>query len=288
MFSRRQAIGFAFLFCGCAGHKPPVLEDHFPSGRLSYHIEVDTGGRKQGHEVWWYDNGSRKYEAINEQGVRNGVFQAWNPDGSQWYRGKEEHGVAEDSLIYWYPNGKIQTVAVFHHGVQTGYQSFDSTAKTWTDTLVERNRKDSLSALKDRLRREGITDWSRHVRTTVESYWSVPKDMAKNSYRSAALIRIDRMGNLRSVGWTEKSPSQPFNNLAVKALKKVKRFPPFPPEVPDATLEIQYEFVTSKKIGWQLKLTRIKNNPPGCCANCDTLCVPPSAQPDRPLPSKRR
>lgn len=289
MFSRRHAVVIALvLICGCAGHKNIVLEDRFPSGKLVYRIEADPAGRKQGRETWWYDNGTKKYEAINDQGVRNGEFRAWNPDGTLWYRGREEHGVPEDSLIYWYPNGNIQAVALFHKGIQIRYQTFDSTVKTWTDAAAERNRKDSLLALQDRLRREGIASWGLRVRATVEPHWSLPKDLAKQSLRSVALIRIDRMGNLRGIGWTEKSPSQSFNNLAVKALKKVKRFPPFPPEVPDTTLEIQYEFVTSARMRWKVRLNAVKNSRPGCCAVCDTLCVTPPAQPDRPPPSTGR
>ena len=241
----------AFLF-GCAAHKDLVREGRYPSGKLNYHIELDIGGRKQGHETWWYDNGAKKYEAVFDKNQRNGIFQAWYPEGTLWYRGFEDHGVAQDSLIFWYVTGKIQTVALFKDGVQVHYQAFDSaTDKPVVDTMAMKRKQDSLQTL---VRKQGIAEWSGRVQAAVEPYWILPKELVKSPYQSVALIRIGRNGDLQKVTWASKSSSSAFNALAVRAINKVKRFPAFPPGIPDATLEIQYEFVTPGKAPKRKKL----------------------------------
>ena len=94
-----------------------IREGAYPSGQPYYRIETDASGHEQGRETWWYDNGVKEYEALNDHGSRNGVFIAWYRNGLPWYRGHEDHGVAQDSLIYWRPNGKLKTIAIFKDGV---------------------------------------------------------------------------------------------------------------------------------------------------------------------------
>ncbi|HAO99662.1 MAG TPA: hypothetical protein DCQ83_06415 [Fibrobacteres bacterium] len=241
-------------FWGCAGSKPVVQEGRYSSGKLHYRIEIDTGGLKHGLETWWYDGVIKRYEATNEHGLRNGEYQAWFSDGKPWYKGRDIHGIAQDSLYYWYPNGNLQTVTVFRDGRQIHFQAYDSVTAVPLDTVANARAKwkhDSIAAVQ---RRQGIEEWSGRVRATVESYWSIPKELARKPYRSVATLRIGRIGDLRALSWKEKSSSTVFNTLADRALKKVRRFPPFPPTIPEAELEIQYEFVSQGKVPKRVRL----------------------------------
>ena len=223
-------------------------EGAYPSGKPQYRVEFDAEGRKHGKETWWYENGGEMYEAENEHGLRHGPYQAWYQDGKPWYQGMDAHGRAQDTLIYWFPNGALKTFAVFREGIQIARRDFDSTGAAvgpQLETVDEFSRKKSEDSLRTRrLREEGIAQWSRRVRSTVESYWVLPKEMIKNSHRAVAKLKVRRNGEILEVSWVEKSPSNPFNNLAQKALKNIRRLPAFPSTVPDKDLDIQYEFVT--------------------------------------------
>jgi hypothetical protein len=248
-------VGFRYLIlcsgllAGCASNKVPVNEGKYPSGKNQFRVELDKENRKNGRETWWYEDGQKKYEANNDRGVRQGMYQAWYPNGTMWYRGQDAMGKPDGSLIYWHPNGKAKTVAVFKNGKQVSRQDFDSTGvELGSDGMPLLSipatplppKADSLA----RLRSEGIQEWSGRVRTTVESYWVLPKEMLKNNHKATAKIKVARNGKILRVQWLKRSPSVSFNNLTEKALKKVDRFPPFPASVPDADLEIQYEFET--------------------------------------------
>ena len=254
MLSRILSCFLISVFiCSCASQKNLVREERHPSGRLNYHIELDKDGRKQGRETWWYDNGTKKYEAVHDRNQRNGFFEAWHPDGTRWYRGYENHGIAEDSLIFWYPNGRLQSVSLFKNGVEIHYQAFasDTIKQVVVDTVTVRQKQDSLQAA---LRKQAITEWSDKVKGAVEPYWILPRELLKHPYQSVAQIRVGRNGDLQKVTWISKSASSAFNALAVRAINKVKRFPMFSPDIPDETLEIQYEFVTPGKAPKRKKL----------------------------------
>ena len=160
-----------------------------------------------------------------------------------------------------YPSGELN------------YQAFDSaTAKPVVDTLAMVHKQDSLPI---QTRQQGMAEWSERVRAAVEPYWILPRELVKYPYESVALIRIGRNGDLQNVTWVSKSMSSAFNAFAAKAIHKVKRFPAFPPEIPEETLEIRYKFMTPGKAFKRKKLIMIQQNPhPGCCLNCDTICVP--------------
>jgi hypothetical protein len=251
---------------GCAGGKTRLQEGQYPGGKPRYRIEIDDQGRKHGRETWWHESGAKKFEAEHEHGRRHGVFQAWYSDAKLWYRGREDQGRTQDSLIYWHANGKLKTVAVFRDGIQLSRVDYDESGnptrtsnEPLADALAAKPNEDSLKT--SRLRQEGIAEWSRRVRATVESYWVLPKELVKGQYRSVAKIRVARDGKMLQVSWPQKSPSAMFNNLALSALKKVKKFPVFPETVPDPDLEIQYEFVTPGMAPKRRKL-ELKGSPP--------------------------
>lgn len=252
MAVRLRVVGVGILFLvGCAAQKGAIRvnEGEYSPGKPKYRIEIDRDGVKNGSEAWWYENGSPKYQAHFEHGVRNGIYQAWYPEGNLWYQGHDVHGVAQDTLIYWYPNGRIKTWALFRDGTQVERADFDSlgnSKKASTEILAEAlsRKRGEEAAEKERQRQAGIQEWSRRMRATVESYWSLPREMVKNQYRSVAKIQVRRNGEILAITWIEKSPSASFNSLAQKALKKIKKLPEFPASIPDNDLVVQYEFVT--------------------------------------------
>ncbi len=252
----------AVLLTACAVSKPSVKEGAYPSGRPHYRIELDAQGRKQGAETWWYENGFKKFAAHNDSGEENGTIAAWYPDGKPWYRGFENHGRAQDTLTYWYPNGRIKMRVLFEAGRQINRWDYDSTGTLITPqslgAAAAQARRDSLN----RLREQGIRQWSRRVRAAVEQFWVLPKALVKKGNHATAKIRVSRNGEILSVLWIEKSPSAAFNRLARKALLKVRRFPEFPASVPDADLEIQYDFVTPGASSSEHGTLKLHGDPP--------------------------
>lgn len=254
------AFGFACLLIGCSS--PLVQKGEFAPNQPKYSIEVDKAGHKQGKEIWWYSSGVKKYEATNNFGIRDGKFSAWYSDGTKWYEGFEYHGKPESTLTYWNSNGLVKSTALFRDGIQLERQDFDDEGhpkEMHGIATLERFptlQGDEESEAEDvRHRKAGLQIWATRVRQTVESFWVLPKQFEKERpYRSVAKIKVNRDGRILGVIWSEKSPSQTFNNLANQTFKRIKRLPAFPPQIQEQTLDVQYEFISLGKQSPRRKL----------------------------------
>ena len=246
------ALSFVLILIGCGATK--VEEGFYGKKRPQYSIGVDKQGRKEGKETWWYQNGTKKYEALNHGGFREGKFTAWYPDGHMWYEGYEFHGKPESTLTYWHGNGQVKSTALFRDGIQLERKDFDEEGRPIIRGLqaAEPTSPDQqvtdTDGESDNLRKASLRMWAMRVRQTVESFWVLPKQFEKERpYRAVAKIKVARDGKIIGVSWSEKSPSAAFNNLAQQTFKRIKRMPAFPPQIKDATLDVQYEFISLGK-----------------------------------------
>jgi hypothetical protein len=262
------ALALAAILAGCASTGSNVEKEFYSPSHPKYSIGVDKQGRKEGPEVWWYQNGKKKYEAVNHAGVRDGKFTGWYENGTLWYRGFESHGKPESTLTYWNPNGKLKSQALFRDGIQLERKDFDAEGRLIQDK--GHDTKDASEADAEgvsvtesaRLRKAGLQVWGMRVRQTVESYWVLPKQFAKaRPYRAVAKIKVGRDGKILGVTWLEKSPSAAFNSLASATFKRIKRLPPFPPQITDQSLEVQYEFISLGKRAPRKKLETREDTP---------------------------
>jgi TonB C terminal/MORN repeat variant len=242
-----------FLLWQCASTPKPQL-GYYASGKPRYSIERDKDGRKAGLEKWWHENGQLKYQATFNNGFRHGKYSAFYPDGKSWYEGYEIMGRPESTLTYWNPNGQVRSKAFFRQGIQLSRQDYDENgqllnAPSEASAPLAAPDMDAEEARRAAKARESaIQSWAKRVRTTVESHWVVPKQLAaKGNLKAVASVKVRRDGHILEIGWRSKSPVSSFNTLAANTFKKLKKLPPFPPEVKDSELEIEYAFVSSGK-----------------------------------------
>ncbi len=237
----------AWLLMHCSA--PANLQQgYYPNHRNKYSIQLDKEGRKQGPEIWWYDNGVKKYASQNVNNQRKGVFTSWYPSGVKWYEGSEENGKAEGTLTYWRPNGKLKSIATFQNGNQINRQDFDENGlipnpHQLEDSLTEIKRLEIL--VKKRDRDAALQQWVFRVRKTMETYWNLPRQFSSLvPCKAIAKIKVDHQGTILEVKWNEKSPNTIFQNTAQQCFRKIKKFPPMPAAITDTVLDIQYEFVS--------------------------------------------
>lgn len=255
---RFVAVSTFGFFAACSSTSHRLEKDFYSPQHPKYIIETDDEGRKDGHEIWWYPNGAKKYEATNRLGLREGRYTAWFEDGAKWYEGYEYHGKPESTLTYWYPNGKPKSQALFRDGIQLERKDWDEAGKlqaprnVWTGASGAVDEESEETA---RLRQAALRMWALRVRQTVESYWRPGKQFEREvPHKAVAKIQVDREGRILQVTWAQKSDSPAFNAMAQQTFKKIKRMPPFPPQVKEATLDIQYEFVSQGKAAPRRKL----------------------------------
>jgi antitoxin component YwqK of YwqJK toxin-antitoxin module len=198
---------------------------------------------------------------MNKEGYREGKFSAWYPDGKPWYEGFEHRGKPESTLTYWHPNGKLKSRALFRDGIQLERQDFDEEGLPVVRGVPPGQARapeavaEDVEAQGDNLRKTSLRLWATRVRQAVEGYWVLPKEFEKQRpYRSVARIKVARDGKIIGVSWIEKSPSSAFNTLAQLTFKRIKRLPAFPPGIKDASLEVQYEFISLGKTSPRKKL----------------------------------
>jgi TonB C terminal/MORN repeat variant len=255
-----MAIGCALVLWQCAASSKPQ-QGFYASGKLRYAIDRDKEGRKVGLERWWHENGQLKYEATFADGFRQGRYAAFYPDGKPWYQGFEIMGRPESTLTYWHPNGHMRSKAFFRQGIQLSREDFDEQGislsvkpnESTHDATEMARRADSLRTAK--VRERALAAWGKRVRSTVESHWVVPKQLAaKGPLKAVASVTVSRHGDIDEVRWVSKSPVSAFNTLAANTFKKVKRLPPFPPQVKDKSLEIEYAFVSGGQASAKARL----------------------------------
>jgi TonB family protein len=243
-------LAFSLLLASCSSTR--IEKGFYAEEKPKYRIEMDKEGRKHGTETWWHPNGRVKYEATNRHGLRDGRFTAWFQDGGKWYEGFEQRGKPESTLTYWHPNGKMKSQALYRDGIQLERKDWDENGRLLaprnplnrepTGPVVENGPDEAGKG-----RQASLQVWAMRVRQTVESYWRLPKELAKKPHEAVARIQVGRDGRILKVTWLRRSSSAAFNKLAQQTFRKVKRLPPFPPEVKDESLEIQYEFVSQGK-----------------------------------------
>jgi TonB family protein len=258
LFHLAAASGIWLFLSTCASKSP--LQGTYPAGSPHYRVETDSLGRKHGLERWWHENGVMKSEATWRGGVRDGAYRAWYPDGTPWYAGRDSLGVPLDTLRVWHPNGKLRSLSVFVAGEPVRLDEYDTAGLTTEESRVRaedarrraleasvgfarKRRADSLATL-DASRAHALQNWSAQVRSTVETWWSLPEGLKKTPRRATARLRVARDGTLLGVTWTSKSGSRDFDARAARALAKVRKLPPVPPQVA-APLELSYTFTTS-------------------------------------------
>lgn len=251
---QRFPLFFAFVLVLVACSSTKVDEGFYGPKRRQYSIALDKEGRKEGPEVWWYPDGTKKYSGTNHEGFRDGKFTAWYPEGGIWYEGFEYRGKPESTLTYWYPNGKIKSQALFRDGIQLERKDYDEDGRPvgrGPASMAKAEPEpagDEVQASGDNLRKASLRMWAMRVRQTVESYWVLPKEFEKQRpYRAVAKIKVGRDGKILGVAWSEKSPSKSFNTLAQLTFKRIKRLPAFPPQIRDESLDVQYEFISLGK-----------------------------------------
>jgi len=219
---------------------------------------VDSAGKKNGAEYWWFDNGKARYQAFNVHGIRHGEYRAWYPSGTPWYQGRDSLGVHRDTLKSWKSDGHLDAIRVFNRGILVYLESIDSSglSKDEKVRLSEEKRRASIAAetryldsstSADKLRRNTLSMWSLRVRTSVETYWIPPKRSGSVDHKTVARIRVRQDGSIERVTWLEKSAWKAFNEKAEKALKRMKKFPPLPTEAGAGPLDVRYEFVSLGK-----------------------------------------
>lgn len=252
-------LAAAAMLLACASTK--VEEGFYSAKHPKFRIEVDKQGRKQGKETWWHPNGKLKYEAVNRKGIRDGRFTAWDSNGVKWYEGYEHNGKPESTLTYWHPNGQVKSQALYRDGIQLERKDWDESGRPLGPRAAvaalaqEAEAAPAVDAdAAAGARQNALQLWAMRVRQTVESYWSLPRELANKPLKAVARIKVGRDGRILKVTWVSRSPNGAFNTLAQQTFRKVKRMPPFPPQVEDASLEIQYEFVSQGRAAPRRKL----------------------------------
>lgn len=255
-----RLIGYicgCYLLMNCASTQ--VDKGIYAPCQCSYSIERDNLGRKQGREIWWHSNGEKKFEAFFKTGSRDGKFSAWYSNGRPWYEGFEKMGSPESTLTYWYPEGGIKSRALFRNGIQLERQDFNTDGSlintssgipivVHPESLAVPDMDKTARLAQEKLRQDALKIWAIRVRHTVESYWTLPAKFEKERpYRSIAKIKVSRDGKILGVTWLEKSPSADFNSLTQQVFKRIHRLPAFPSQIQDASLEVQYEFISLGK-----------------------------------------
>ena len=79
-----------------------------------------TGGRKNGKQVAYWDNGKKRFEFIAKNDAYEGELSEWTFDGKLSHLAHYKAGQEEGSQKLWYDNGKIKANYVIINGKRYG------------------------------------------------------------------------------------------------------------------------------------------------------------------------
>ena len=77
-------------------------------------------GQKNGAQVAYFDNGTKKFEFVAKKDVYEGELKEWNKEGNLIHLATYENGHEEGTQKLWYDNGKIRANYVMLKGKRYG------------------------------------------------------------------------------------------------------------------------------------------------------------------------
>lgn len=77
-------------------------------------------GKKNGHQVSWWENGNKRFEFMAKDDAYEGELKEWTIDGKLIHLAHFKKGQEEGSQQLWYDNGKIRANYVIINGRRYG------------------------------------------------------------------------------------------------------------------------------------------------------------------------
>ena len=96
-------------------------------------------GKKDGLEVWWYDNGQKMSERNYKDGKQNGLMVGWHDNGQKYTEINFKDGKRDGLSVYWYKNGQIESEQNWKDGEKISAKYWNSKGEP-VDSKEEANK----------------------------------------------------------------------------------------------------------------------------------------------------
>lgn len=149
MITGSLQVGFiaalALAVCGCQTSQPqpapsldegsiyrPVIERKADG---LYYAIGETKPYTGKHEAWYAD-GTKAWEGVIKEGVRDGQYTQWHPsEGGKHLSGVYREGSRDGQWVQWYPGGQEEMTSKFNLGKETEAAFFDEQGAPISESL---------------------------------------------------------------------------------------------------------------------------------------------------------
>ncbi len=117
---RRIPLGYEYKSKPLTG----LVYEFYPGKKLAK-LGFLYKGKRQGPEIYWYNNGQRWVERHYQAGLDEGIHKVWYADGKVKSLKHFIKGVPHGEFYEWHDNGNIAQFIEYDHGKEI-------VAKSWT------------------------------------------------------------------------------------------------------------------------------------------------------------
>ncbi len=135
-----QAYYYRFVSVDTSGLFRFYVQDFYPGGQIQMtgtykSIRPDN---KDGHFVYWYEDGKKQMECDYRDNVLHGTLREWYPGGQEESLQEFRNGLLDGEYMSWREDGSLKLKARYYRGEKHGnFQSFYPTGQMLRDDFYE-------------------------------------------------------------------------------------------------------------------------------------------------------
>ncbi len=137
---KENAHYFRFVSIDTSGEFRFLVEDFYPDGQIqmSGTYKSIRPDNKDGHFIYWYEDGKKQMECTYQDNYLQGTLQEWYASGIQESHQEFINGALDGDFKSWDENGKIKLNARYRKGDKHGnFQSFYQNGQKVRDDYYE-------------------------------------------------------------------------------------------------------------------------------------------------------
>ena len=129
------------LVVGCSKDGVDTLYDE--NGRKTREVTYKDG--EVVRNIYYYENGLKKYEDIRKDDFRDGLYTAWHENGQKKEEGTYKDGKENGKQTYWYENGQKKEEVTFKDGELGGLETWwYENGQKWLERTYKDGEYDGL------------------------------------------------------------------------------------------------------------------------------------------------
>lgn len=248
---KSNAHYYRYVSIDTSGEFRFLVQDFYPDGQIQMtgtykSIRPDN---KDGHFIYWYENGQKQMECTYKNNYLQGTLQEWYISGQQETYQEFNNGTLDGDFKSWSEDGRIKLKARYRKGEKHGnFQSFYPNGQKIRDDYFENGQLQKGTCFSEDGKEIEYFPYvlmprfpggPGNLRNFVKKEMKYPQEAKKRNIEGAVLIlfTIDEKGNVKDPRVVN-GDREYFNKEAIRVVGKFPRWIPGEVDGKPAPLQI--------------------------------------------------